>query len=156
MEIKIAKKCLNILLLPKLNKPKRLNMKIKIKILLICIVFLGLSSCATRPDKIQPTAIFHDKNSHLTCSELYAMSSKNRKLLKDISKKENSKADTDFWMVFWFGFPSSYFTGDYEKQIADTKGKLKIIDIELLKNKCPEEARIIGKVTKVVNQRNFS
>jgi hypothetical protein len=61
---------------------------------------------------------------------------KYKNTLKKLSEKQNSKANIDAWLLILSIVPMSVVTGEYEKEISQTKGKIETLTELKNKNNC--------------------
>ncbi len=106
------------------------------KILITCATVALISSCATRPDKIAAATVAQEKYAAEDCATLSKKFSQTQTELTALSKKQNSKANGDIWGVLLIFTPISFFTGDFEKEIAQKKGDIVAIQASQRKNNC--------------------
>ncbi len=100
------------------------------------IAFMGLCSCATRPDKIAATNLPQDKYQTHECSLLESELKNAQSELAVATEKQNSAANKDAWLLILSIVPLSKVTGDYEEEVANWKGEVNAIESAKQKKKC--------------------
>ncbi len=100
------------------------------------IAVMGLCSCATRPDKLAASDLPQDKYRTYECTKLDSELKNAQTELAVVTKKQNSAANTDAWLLLLSVVPVSKVTGDYEKEVANWKGEVNAIETEKQKKKC--------------------
>ncbi len=111
-------------------------MKKAINLVIFFLVVLGLNSCANRPESIRSSYISYERYIDNNCTTLATKMSDARAELAKFSEKQNSKATGDAWGVFLVLVPVSKLTGDYEADVAKSKGIVEAIETAQIKNKC--------------------
>jgi hypothetical protein len=112
-------------------------MGIKLGRLAIIFLIAGLvGGCAKRPASITALIVSPDKYREIDCTRLEIQLSDAKIELDKVSAMQSSKSNGDATSVALFGIPFSFFTGDFEKDVAKWKGE--IVAIERAKeNACP-------------------
>ena len=94
------------------------------KLLLVSSVLastLVLSACAKKAELIEPAAISTIKYDGWSCSKLRREKTFVESALAQKSNTQNKAAETDAWMVFLIGFPTS--GGGVTGEVARLKGE---------------------------------
>ena len=106
------------------------------KIKFICIIFLFISSCASRPSSIAASYVSHEKYMDYSCTQLATKMGDARGELQKYSDMQNSKANMDAGTVFLVLIPASKLSGDHEGDVAKWKGEVEAINTAQEKLKC--------------------
>jgi hypothetical protein len=107
----------------------------------LSLMLLALAGCANRPSSIHASFVSHERFVGLNCYALAQRMDTSETNLAELAAKQDAKADGDALGVFLVGVPVSKLTGDYEAEIARTKGEIEAIETAQVKNSCPVKAR---------------
>ncbi|MDC1018911.1 hypothetical protein OAR36_10700 [Pseudomonadales bacterium] len=111
----------------------------KIKIVMLMVAGLIISSCTSRPESIAPVSISALEYKGLPCGETQQTLSLERSRLASLSSKQNGAATGDAIGVFLLGLPVAKILGqDVEGEIALSKGKVQALERAVPIN-CREE-----------------
>jgi uncharacterized protein YceK len=112
------------------------------KPLLLAVAVVSLAGCASAPKNIAPEQQVPGAYSNYGCDSLY-MERTNRQSELDRQVRSQKKQHITDLATFWTGmviaWPAIFvpiFTPDYSDEIADNRGKLQALDIQLVKKEC--------------------
>ena len=108
----------------------------KTKFILMSIILMLISSCASRTSSIAASYVSHEKYMDYSCTQLATKMGDARGELQKYSDMQNSKANMDAGTVFFVLIPASKLAGDHEGDVAKWKGEVEAINTAQEKLKC--------------------
>jgi uncharacterized protein YceK len=97
------------------------------KLLLLALVGVALSGCASSPERIVAAHVPEDTYVASDCAQLAKTMADAKANLSTFSAKQETKVKADAASVFLVLIPASWFTGDHAADVAKYKGEVEAI-----------------------------